>query len=75
MAERGIIPVASVWMPFGKPVMGSMKAPDLDFYRAVKEMLAELYIKNDLEPAGGCGLNVCVDRDIWRWAGGEDNVK
>ena len=68
MAERGIIPVASVWMPFGKPVMGSMKAPDVDYFRAVKEMLAGLYIKYDLEPAGGNGLNVCVDRDIWKWA-------
>ena len=33
---------------------------------AVKEMLAELYIKYNLEPAGGCGLNVCIDRDIWK---------
>ena len=75
MAERGIIPVASVWMPFGKPVMGSMKAPGVDYYRAVKEMLAELYARYDLEPAGGCGLNVCIDRDIWKWAGGKDNVQ
>ena len=68
LAERGIIPSASVWMPFGKPVMGSMKPPDLDYYRAVKEMLADLYIKYNLKPAGGCGLNVCVERDIWNWA-------
>lgn len=68
LAERGIIPSASVWMPFGKPVMGSMKTPDLDYYRAVKEMLAELYIKYDLRPAGGCGLNVCIERDIRKWA-------
>lgn len=70
LAERGIIPSASVWMPFGKPVMGSMTAPDADYFRAVKEMLAELYIQYELEPAGGCGLNVCVERDIWRWAKG-----
>ena len=68
MAERGIIPSASVWMPFGKPVMGSVKAPDLDFFRAVKEMLAELYMKHKLYPAGNCGLNVCIEKDIWRWA-------
>ena len=43
LAELGIIPTASVWMPFGKTVMGSMKTPDVDYYRAVKEMLAELY--------------------------------
>lgn len=68
LAERGIIPSASVWMPFGKPVMGSMKAQDLDYYRAVKEMLVELYVKYGLKPAGGCGLNVCIERDISNWA-------
>ena len=70
LAERGIIPSASVWMPFGKPVMGSMKPPELDYFREVKELLAELYVKYSLEPAGGCGLNVCVERDIYRWAHG-----
>ncbi len=71
LAERGIIPSASVWMPFGKPVMGSMKPPELDYYRRVKELLAELYEKHGLEPAGCCGLNVCIERDIWRWSKGE----
>lgn len=70
LAERGIIPSASIWMPFGKPVNGSMKPPELDFFRRVKDMLAELYVKYSLEPAGGCGLNVCVERDIWRYATG-----
>lgn len=70
LAERGVIPSASVWMPFGKPVMGSMRPPELDYYRRAKEMLAELYMKYHLEPAGCCGLNVCVERDIYRWAGG-----
>lgn len=32
LAERGIIPNASVWMPFGKPVMGSMKTPSVDYF-------------------------------------------
>ena len=68
LSERGIIPSASIWMPFGKPVMGSMKAPTLDYFKAVKEMFAELYVKYDLIPAGGCGLNVCIERDIWKWA-------
>ena len=72
LAERGIIPSASVWMPFGKPVLGSVKPPELDFFRAVKEMLGELYVKYDLYPAGGCGLNVCVERDILKWALGEN---
>ena len=70
LAERGVIPSASVWMPFGKPVMGSMKPPNLSYYRQVKELFGELYIKYGLEPAGGCGLNVCVERDIYRWATG-----
>lgn len=68
LAERGIIPSASVWMPFGKPVMGSMRPPTLDYYRRTKEMLADLYTRYLLEPAGCCGLNVCIERDIWRWA-------
>ena len=68
LAERGIIPSASVWMPFGKPVMDSMKPPNVDYYRAVKEMFAELYVKYDLKPAGGCGLNVCIESDIRNWA-------
>jgi hypothetical protein len=45
--------------------MGSMTAPGVDFYRAAKEMLAELYSRYNLNPAGGCGLNVCIERDIF----------
>lgn len=70
LAERGVIPSASVWMPFGKPVNGSMKPASLDYFRRTKEMLSELYMKYGLEPAGCCGLNVCVERDIWRAAAG-----
>lgn len=70
LAERGVIPSASVWMPFGKPVNGSMKPASLEYFRKTKDMLAELYLKYDLEPAGCCGLNVCVERDIWRSASG-----
>ena len=68
LAERGVIPSASVWMPFGKPVNGSMKPASLEYFRKTKEMLADLYLKYGLEPAGCCGLNVCVERDIWRQA-------
>ncbi len=70
LAQRGIIPSASVWMPMGRPVMGSMEPPDIDFYRRVKELLADLYTRYHLEPAGCCGLNVCVEKDIWRYAVG-----
>ncbi|KAA6333619.1 hypothetical protein EZS27_017988 [termite gut metagenome] len=68
LAERGIIPSASVWMPMGRPVMGSMTAPTLDYFRRVKEMLAELYSKCELTPPGGCGLNVCVEKDIYLYS-------
>lgn len=69
LAERGIIPTASIWMPMGRPVMGTMKAPDVEYYHKVKELFADLYAKYDLEPAECCGLNVCMERDIWRYAG------
>ncbi|HSW00605.1 MAG TPA: hypothetical protein VLI39_10565 [Sedimentisphaerales bacterium] len=36
-----------------------------DFYRRVKEGLAEIYPKYGLEPPGSRGLNVCLCRDIW----------
>ena len=68
LAERGILPTASVWMPMGRPVQGSMKAPDVDYYRRVKELFAELYTKYELEPAQSRGLNVCIEREIWNYA-------
>lgn len=70
LAKRGIIPTASTWMPQGAPCMGSMKAPDLEFYQQVKSLFADLYREYDLEPAKCCGLNVCTERDIWRFAHG-----
>ncbi len=68
LAERGIIPTASVWMPMGRPVMGSMETPWIDFYRRVKDLYAELYLKYSLEPSGCCGLNVCIERDIFKYS-------
>jgi hypothetical protein len=67
LAERGVLPTASVWMPMGRPVQGSMKAPDIDYYRRVKELFAELYVRYDLEPVASRGLNVCIERDIWNY--------
>ena len=67
-AERGILPAASVWMPMGRPVQGSMKAPELDYYRRVKDLFAGLYQKYNLEPPVSDGLNVCVERDIWNYS-------
>ncbi|MDR2809607.1 MAG: hypothetical protein LBB84_03500 [Tannerellaceae bacterium] len=64
LARRGIIPSASVWMPMGRAVMGSLETPDVTYFRRVKEMLSDLYIRYNLSPAGGCGLNVCIEKDI-----------
>jgi len=68
LAERGILPTASVWMPMGRPVMGSMKAPTLDYYKQMKEHFAELYTKFKLQPPKSRGLNVCVEWDIWNYS-------
>jgi hypothetical protein len=65
LAQRGIVPIASIWIPFGRPVMGKMEAPGLDYYRRVKEGLAAIYEKYHIEPPGSCGLNVCLCRDAW----------
>jgi len=68
LAERGILPTASVWMPMGRPVQGSMKAPNIDYYKRVKEHFAELYTKYNLSPTQSRGLNVCIERDIYNYA-------
>ena len=70
LAERGILPSASVWMPMGRPVQGSMKPPDLDYYRRTKELFATLYTTYGLEPVNTSGMHVCIGRDIWNYAQG-----
>lgn len=71
LARRGVLPSASVWMPMGKPVRESMMPPDVDFYRKVKEHFARLYVTYNLTPPESRGLNVCIERDIMRYANGE----
>jgi hypothetical protein len=68
LARRGIMPSASVWMPMGRPVLGSMKPPNVDYYKRVKELFAELYTKYNLSPPKTRGLNVCIECDIWNYA-------
>ena len=68
LAERGIIPTASVWMPMGRPVNGTMQTPDIEYYIKVKELFADLYQKHNLEPSLCQGLNVCIERDIWNYS-------
>lgn len=65
LASHGIVPIASVWIPFGRPVLGSMKTPDLDYYRTFKREFARIYRQYGVVPPGGKGLNVCVCRDIY----------
>ena len=65
MASAGIVPIASVWIPFGRPVLGSMKTPGLEFYQQVKNGLSEIYLKYGIVPPGAQGLNVCMCRDIF----------
>jgi len=68
LAQRGIMPAASVWMPMGRPVQDNMKAPGLEYYKRVKDLFADLYTKYNLEPVANCGLNVCIERDIWNYS-------
>ncbi|MBN1505918.1 MAG: radical SAM protein [Sedimentisphaerales bacterium] len=65
LAQRGIVPIASIWIPFGRPVTGKREAPGLEYYRRVKEGLAMIYEKYHIEPPGSVGLNVCLCRDVW----------
>ncbi len=65
LASKGIVPIASVWIPFGRPVLGSMKAPGMEYYKKVEDGLAEIYSKYGVIPPGAKGLNVCMCRDIY----------
>jgi len=66
LAREGIVAMASLWIPFGRPVMGSAKAPGLEYYQRVKRGLAEIYAEYGISPPGGAGFNVCICRDICR---------
>ena len=65
LAERGIVPIASIWLPHGRPVEGKTEAPGLDYYRRVLDGLAEIYDTHGCEPPGKTGFNVCLCRDTW----------
>jgi hypothetical protein len=64
LAGRGIVPVVSIWMPYGRPVLGRTEAPGLDYYRKIRNGIAEIFGKYKIEPPGGFGFNVCICRDI-----------
>lgn len=65
VARHGTVPIASVWIPFGRPVQDSMQGPDLPYYQTFKTEMARIYKQYGIVPPGGQGLNVCVDRDIF----------
>jgi hypothetical protein len=65
LARDGIVAIASLWVPFGRPVMGNVKAPALEYYCRVKVGLAEIYEKHGIVPPGGAGFNTDIDKDIW----------
>jgi hypothetical protein len=65
LARDGIVTMASLWIPFGRPVMGNAKAPGLEYYQRVKYGLAEIFDKYGIVPPGGAGFNVDIDKDIW----------
>jgi hypothetical protein len=65
LASEGIVPIASIWLPFGRPVQGRMRAPGLDYYRKIKQGLAHVYETYGIVPPGSNGLNVCLCRDVW----------
>ncbi len=66
VAERGVFPGGSVWVPMGTQVGGKMTPPDIDFYRRCKELFYEVYRDNpDLVPA--CSMaNGDIEPDIYR---------
>jgi hypothetical protein len=65
LSSEGIVTIASLWIPFGRPVMGKSRPPALGYYRRVKEGLAGIYDKYGIKPPGGAGFNVDIDKDIW----------
>lgn len=69
LAERGIVPIASIWLPHGKPVLGQTEAPGLEFYHKVICGLAGIYEEYGVEPPGNAGFNVCLCRDAWKHKG------
>jgi hypothetical protein len=64
VAQRGIVPLFSLWLPHHRPVRGSTTPPALDYYRRARQGFADLFAKYHLEPPGASGLNVCLCRDL-----------
>jgi hypothetical protein len=65
LAQRGIVPLPSPWMPHGVTCDSLPSPPDVEFYRRLRRAVAALYIKHDLVVPGTVGSSVCLSRDIW----------
>ena len=65
LGSRGIVPLFSVWLPHGQPVCGKSEPPGLDYYRHARKAFLDIWDKYQLEPAGGAGTHVCMERDLW----------
>jgi len=65
LAQNGVAPIPSIWMPHGLPPVPSPITPDLAFFRKIKRGLAEIYDKYQCPPPGELGFNVCLCRDTW----------
>ncbi|MGO9199303.1 MAG: radical SAM protein [Limisphaerales bacterium] len=66
LAQRGVAPLFSIWMPHHRPVLGSTTPPGLDYYRRARAGFLDLFQKYKLSPPGASGLNVCMCRDLCR---------
>lgn len=65
LAEHGIVPLTSPWMPIGVANPDLPEPPGLDYYRTLRKEVARLYTKHALEAPGTVGSSVCLSRDIW----------
>ena len=61
LAQRGIVPLTSIWIPFGRPVMGKKEAPGLDYYRRLKEGLGAIYEKYRIALPVSCTCGICSE--------------
>jgi hypothetical protein len=67
LAERGIVPAFSVWMPTPGSVSPDSKPPGPDYYRQARKEFARLYQTYNLNPPGTpAGSHVSLCRDIYR---------
>jgi hypothetical protein len=67
LAERGIVPALSVWMPPSGSTTAEHHPPGLEYYRQARSEFARLYREHGLNPPGiPAGSHVSLCRDIYR---------